>query len=122
MLKQTWLIFLVQKDSNNLSKKPKVTKRDNNTDFHLVPNLTKEEADLNRFIRLRNQLVIAAENFGREENFSPVLIPSMSKFMDEQLKLAQKVIDVMDQQIERFVWLCCGTMWESQRVHMLKSD
>ena len=54
------------------------------------------EADFNQFMRLRNLLVNAVENFAREENFTPVLIPTMSKDMDEQLKLAHKVVDVMD--------------------------
>ena len=43
-----------------------------------------------------NQLVFAAENFAREENLFPVLIPSLSKDMDEQLKLAHKVVHVVD--------------------------
>ena len=62
--------------------------------FRMVQNLTLGEAEFNRFKRLRNQLVIA-EYFGKE-NLSPVLIPTMSKDTDEQLKLAHKVIDVVD--------------------------
>ena len=54
------------------------------------------EADFKQFMRLRNQLVNAAENFAREEILTPVLIPTLSKFMDEQLKLAHKVVDVVD--------------------------
>ena len=54
------------------------------------------EADFNQFMRLRNQLVNAAEKFTREENVTPVLIPTMSREMDEQLKLAHKVVDVKD--------------------------
>ena len=54
------------------------------------------EADFKQFMRLRNQLVNAAENFAREENLTPVLIPTMSKDMDEQLKLAHKFVDVVD--------------------------
>ena len=54
------------------------------------------EADFSQFMRLRNQLVIAAENFGREENLSSVLIPTMSKDMDEHLKLAHSVEDFLD--------------------------
>ena len=54
------------------------------------------EADFDQFIRLRNQLVNAAENIAREENLMAVLIPTMSKDMDEQLKLAYKVVDVVD--------------------------
>ena len=54
------------------------------------------EADFNQFMRLKNQLVKAAENFLRAENLTPVLIPPMFRDMDEQLKLAHKVVDVMD--------------------------
>ena len=60
------------------------------------------EADFNQLMRLRNHLVIAAENFAREENLSPVLIPRMSKDMDEQLKLAHKVVDVVDRANRKF--------------------
>ena len=70
---------------------------DDNRDFRLVQSLTMGEADFIRFIRLRNQLVIAAENFSGEEDLSSVLIPTMSNDMDEQLKLAHKVIDVVDE-------------------------
>ena len=54
------------------------------------------EADFNQFMRLRNQLANAAENFARDKNLTPVLIPTMTKDMDEQLKLAHKVVDVVD--------------------------
>ena len=47
-------------------------------------------------MQLGNQLVIAAENFAREKNFSPMLIPTMSKDMDEQLNLVHKVFDPVD--------------------------
>ena len=45
---------------------------------------------------MRNQLVIAAENLNRETNLALVLIPKMSIDMDEQLKLANMVVDVVD--------------------------
>ena len=47
-------------------------------------------------MRLKNRLVNAAEIFAREEILTPVLIPTMSKDMDKQLKLAHKVVDVVD--------------------------
>ena len=53
-------------------------------------------SDSNQFLRLRNELVIAAKSFAREESLSLVLIPTMSKDMDEQLKLANKVVEVVD--------------------------
>ena len=83
-------------DSNYLDVKHNVFRKDDKKEFRLVKNLTMGEADFNQFMRLRNQLVNAAENFAREKNLTPVLIPTMSKDMDEQLKLAHEVVDVVD--------------------------
>ena len=85
-----------KKDSNCLDVKLKVFMRGDNKEFRLVQNLTMGEADFKQFMRLGNQLVKAAETFGREDNSTPVLTPTMSRDMDEQLKLAHKVIDVVD--------------------------
>ena len=65
-----------------------------NNNFRTVQNLTKREADFNQFMRLKNQLGITVENFGREENLS--WIPTTSKDMFEQLKLAHKKVHVVD--------------------------
>ena len=54
------------------------------------------EADFNQFSRQRIQLVVAADNFLREQSLSPVLQSTLSKDMEEQLKLVHKVIDVVD--------------------------
>ena len=83
-------------DSNYLDVKLKVFRKDDKKEFRLVQNLTIGEADFNQFLRLRNQLVNAAENLAREEKLTPLLKPTMSKDMDEQLKLAHKVVDVVD--------------------------
>ena len=83
-------------DSIYLDVKLKVFRKDDKKEFRLVQNLTMGEADFNQFMRLRNQLVNAADNFTREENLTPVQIPTLSKDMEEQLKLAHKVVDVVD--------------------------
>ena len=83
-------------DSNYLDVKLKVLRKDVKKEFRLVQNLRMGEADFNQFMRLRNQLVNAAENFAREENLTPVLIPTLSRDMDEHFKLAHKVVDVVD--------------------------
>ena len=82
-------------DSNYSGVKHNVFKKDDSKEFQLVQKLTLAEADFNQFMRLKNQLVIAAEDFGREENMSPVPIPTMSKDKDKQLKLADRVADVV---------------------------
>ena len=84
-----------KKDSNYLDVKLKVFRKDDK-ESRLVQNLTMGEADFNQFMRLRNQLANAAENLTREENLTPVVITTMSRDMDEQLKLAHKVVDVVD--------------------------
>ena len=48
-------------DSNYLDVKLKVFRKDDKKEFRLVQNLTMREADFNRFMRLRNQLVNAAK-------------------------------------------------------------
>ena len=88
--------FWSKNDSDYLDIKLKVFRKDDIKEFRLVQNLTMREADFNQFMQLRNKLVIAAENFAREENLSPLLIPTLSRDMYEQLKLAHKVVDVVN--------------------------
>ena len=84
-------------DSNYLDTKIKVFKReDKNAEFRLRQNFPMGEADFNQFVRQRNQIVVATDNFLREENLSPVLQSMLCKDMEEQLKLVHKVIDVVD--------------------------
>ena len=84
-------------DSNYLDIKLKNFKReDKNAEFRLRQNLLMGEADFNQLMRKRNQLVVAADNFLREQNLSLVLQSTLSKDMEEQLKLVHKVIDVVD--------------------------
>ena len=83
-------------DSKFLDVKLEVFRKDDNKEFRVVQNLTTGEGDFNQIMRLRNQLVNAAENFAREENLTSVLIPTVSRDMDEQIKLAHKVVDVVD--------------------------
>ena len=94
-------------DSNYLDIKLKVFKReDKNADFRLRQNLAMGEADFNQFIGQRNQLVVAADNFLREQNLSPVLQSTLSEDIEEQLKLVHKVIHVVDRPNRRI----CVTM------------
>ena len=84
-------------DSNYLDITIKVIEReDKNAEFQLRQNLSMGEADFNQFIRQRNQLVVAADKFLREQFLTPVLQSTLSRDMEEQLKLVHKVIDVVD--------------------------
>ena len=74
---------------------------DKNAELRLRQNLSMGEVDFNQFVRQRNQLVVAADNFLREQKLSPVLQSTLSKDMEEQLKLVHKVIEVVDRQNRR---------------------
>ena len=94
-------------DSNCLDIKLKVFKReDKNAEFWLRQTFLMGEADFKRFIRQRNQLNVAADNFLREQKLPPVLQSKLSKDMEEQLKLVHKVIDIVD----RPKWRICVTL------------
>ena len=54
------------------------------------------EGDFNQFVRRRNQLVVAADIFLREQNLPPVVQSTLSKDMEQQLKLVRKVTDFVD--------------------------
>ena len=95
-------ISRTKNDSNYLDIKLKVFNReDKNAEFRLRQNLSMGETDFNQFIRQRNQLVVAADNFLREQNLLPVLQSTLFKDMEEQLKLVHKVIDVVDRPNKR---------------------
>ena len=84
-------------DSSYLDCEPKVFRReDKNAKFRLRRNFTMREAVFNQFVWQRDQLVVAAGNFLREKNLSPVLQSTLTKDMEEQLKLVHKVIDLVD--------------------------
>ena len=91
-----WHFSWSENVSNYLNVKLKVFKKDNNKEFRLVQNLIMEEANLNPFMRLRNQRVNAKKHFATEEILTPVLTPTMSRDFDKQLKLAHKAVDVVD--------------------------
>ena len=90
------LASLTRNDSNHLDVKLKVCEKDDNKDFRMLRNFRIGEADFSQFKQLRNQLVLAAKNFRNEGNFATVLLPTMSKYMNEQLKLAHKLTDIVE--------------------------
>ena len=74
--------------------KLKVFKReDKNAEIRLRQNLSMGEADFNQFIRQR---VVAADNLLTEQSLCAFLESALSKDMEEQLKLVNKGIDVVD--------------------------
>ena len=101
------------KDSKYLDNKLKVFKREiKDAEFRLRQNFDMGEANFNQFIRQRNQLAVAADNFLTEQKLLPVLHSTLSKDMEEQLKLAHKVTDVVDCPNRRI----CVKMLRSQKI------
>ena len=96
-------------DPNYLDVELKVFRKGDKKEFRLVQNLTKGEAAFKQFMRLRNQLVNAAENFAREEILISMLIPTRSRDMDEQLKLSHEVVHVVDR-LNRKIRKICVTL------------
>ena len=100
-------LSLSKNDSNYLDAKLKVFRKDDKKEFQLVQNLTMGQADFYQFMRLRDQLVNAAENFAREENLIPVLIPTILQYpMTWMNKMNNsnwltKVVDVVERAIRK---------------------
>ena len=86
----------IKNGSNYLDVKLEVFEQVDNNFLRQVQNLKTVEADVNTLMHLRSQLIIATENIGGGENLSPVLKATLSKYMDEQPKLAHKMVDVVD--------------------------
>ena len=61
-------------DSKYLDVILKLLEKVDNKDLRLVLNLTMGEVNFNQFMRLKNQLVLAAEKFATKGSFSTVLI------------------------------------------------
>ena len=90
-----------QNDSNYLDVKLKVFTKDDNKEFRLIQGFSMEKQLSTSFCDLGIKCDYAAEKFAREENLNPVLIPTMSKDLDEQFKLSHKVVDIVDQAIRK---------------------
>ena len=110
-----------KKDSKNLDIKLKVFKReDKNAGFQLRQNLLMGEADFNQFIWQGNQLVLAADNFLREQNLSPVFHSTLSKDI-KTWRSNWRWLTLWIAQTEWFVWHCWDTRRTTQRLPTLKS-
>ena len=97
-------------DSSYVDVKLKVFKKGETKEFRVLQNLTKGEAYLEHFGQLKSQLVVIAKDFGTKRHLNPVLIPTVSKDLDEKLKLAKRLFKLWRDQTEKYVRLCCSTI------------
>ena len=79
-----------------LDVKLEVFKKDENKKFRLAQNLTMGETEFNQFIRLSNQLIVAVRDISKDENLPPVQVKLLAKDMGVHIKLAYKVVEVVD--------------------------
>ena len=95
--RQIWVILLVRRNRRQLYRyKTQSFQERWQQNFRINQNITMGESVFHHFIQMSNQLVIAAKDFRREQILAPVQTPTMSKDMDEQLKLAHRVADFAD--------------------------
>ena len=80
----------------------KVFEKDENKQFRLPQNLTIGEADFTQILRLRNQMVVAARDFSKEENPPPVRVKLLAKDLEKQLNLIHQFVEVVDRPISNF--------------------
>ena len=79
-----------------LDVKLKLLKKDENKVFRLAQNLTMGETDFNQFLRLRNHLVVAVQDFSRGKNPPSVQIKQLANDLEEELKFRHNVVEVVD--------------------------
>ena len=87
---------MIKNRYNYLVAKLQAFREDDQRDFRLVQNIRMGESNFNHFLWLRNQLVLAAENFGGDQKFSPIQVKTMSRDTEEQLKVVHELVVVVD--------------------------
>ena len=83
-------------EKNYLEVKFKVFKKDIANEFKRYQCVSLGQYDFKQFLRLRNQLIVAADNFTKEENLPYINVVGLSRDIDEQLKHVHKVIEIAE--------------------------
>ena len=74
----------------------KSLKKDIANEFKRYQCVSLGQYDFKQFLRLRNQLIVAADNFTKEENLPYINVVGLSRDIDEQLKHVHKVIEIAE--------------------------
>ena len=96
MQRKLWAMFLVQNWFQYLIVNLEVFQKDDKKIILAGPSSYNGRSRFQPVYAIDESLVVAAEIFAREENLPPVLIATLSKDMDEQLKLAYKLVELVD--------------------------
>ena len=74
----------------------KVFKKDIANEFKQYQCVSLGQYDFKQFLRLRNQLIVAADNFTKEENLPYINVVGLSRDIGEQLKHVHKVTEIAE--------------------------
>ena len=77
------VVYLSRFDIRYMDVKFNVFKKDDNRGFCPNQKITTGESDFNQFLRLINELSLAAKNIRRDQNLSFIRITTKSKVLDE---------------------------------------
>ena len=85
-----------QIEQNYLQIHFKVFKKDIANEFKRYQCVSLGRYDFKQILRLRNQLIVAADNFAKEENLPYINVVGLSRDIEEQLKHVHKVIEIAE--------------------------
>ena len=83
-------------EKNYLEIHFKVFRKDIANEFKRYQCVSLGQYDIKQFLRLRNQLIVAADNFTKEENLPYINVVGLSRDLGEQLKHVHKVIEIAE--------------------------
>ena len=102
--------FRGPKTKKNISRyNSKSFKKDIANEFKRYQCVSLEQYDFKQFLRLRNQLTVAADNFTKEDNLPYINIVGLSRDIDKQLKHVHKVIEIAEGPSAKCALQCCAT-------------
>ena len=100
---------LTKNEENYLEVHFKVFEKGLATEFKRCHCVSLGQYDFRQLLRLRHQLIVAADTFTKEENLSYINVVGLSKDIDEQLKRVHKVIEIAEGPGAKCVLHCCAT-------------
>ena len=78
-------------------------RKDANGQFRKHPQINLGGEDLKQLMRLRNQIVVAAADFAKDEKLEPIVTAPLSRDFDEQLEHVQKAITIVDRSKKKII-------------------
>ena len=96
-------------EKNYLEVQFKVFKKYIANEFKQYQCVSLGQCHFKEFLRLRNQLIVAADNFTKEENLPYIIVVGLSRDIDEQLKHVHKVIVIAEGTKRKVCVHCCAT-------------